>query len=256
MLRPKQIFARINRGIILDVTVLLVNTLLMTVLSGRLAALFKAREAKDPAAEVTTFFYLAGLCILPGVAALLKFFAGNRFTPGEYREAASEFFPNILGAILVGQFILNAIFIFALFETRDDLIEQTGGTALVSNLFLAIIGVAAVTIVIYPIFTYCHFFVGTSTLRPSRFRFISEILADLCIFANVILYQAFWGLLMNDLPHDIHNIVGRLGQFLFSAALIYIPPRIYYLADDGGRWITWIMILLANSPVLIRIFFF
>ncbi|MEP7077031.1 MAG: hypothetical protein ABI878_14595 [Acidobacteriota bacterium] len=256
MFSPKQIFARINRGIILDVVVLIANTLLMTVLSGRLSNLFEARRAKEPFAEITTFFYIASICILPGIAAVLKFIAGNRFKPSDYEDAAREAFPTLLKIILGGQFILNAMFVFALYETRGDLLEQLDKNSLVSGLSLAIITLAIVSLFIYPIFTFCHFFVDTTSRKPTQLRFVSEVLADLCIFTNVILYQAFWGLLMNDLPHDIHNIVGRVFQFLFSAALIYIPPRIYYLADDGGRWITWVMILLANLPVLIRIFFF
>jgi hypothetical protein len=254
--RLKQIFARINRGIILDAVVLIVNTLLITVLSGRLAALFEARKAKEPFAEATTFLYLAAFCILPGIAAALKFLAGNRFKPSEYEDAAYEAFPTILKIILVGQFILNALFIFAMYETRGDLIEQLGENSIVSGLTLAIVLLAIGFLVVYPIFTYRHFFVDTTMLKPNGFRLAAEVAADLCLFANVILYQAFWGLLMNDLPNDEKNIVGRLFLFLFSAALIYIPPRIYYLADDGGRLITWVMILLANSPVLIRIFFF
>ncbi|MEP6849958.1 MAG: hypothetical protein ABI999_13960 [Acidobacteriota bacterium] len=256
MFCPKEIFARINRGIILDVVVLIVNTLLMTVLSGRLSTVFAARRAKEPVAEITTFFYIASICVLPGIAAFLKFFAGNRFKPSEYEDAAREAFPTLLKIILGGQFILNAIFILAMYETRGDLLDDIGKNSIFSVFSLAIVMLGIVSLFIYPIFTFCHFFVDTTGRKPTRLRFVSEALADLCIFTNVILYQAFWGLLMNDLPNDIHNIVGRLFQFLFCAALIYIPPRIYYLADDGGRWRTWVMILLANLPVLIRIFFF
>jgi hypothetical protein len=68
-------------------------------------------------------------------------------------------------------------------------------------------------------------------------------------------YQAFWGLLMADLPHDYPTISGRLSMFLFAALLIYIPPRIFYLAEDGKRPVVWVTMLLANSPVLLRILF-
>ena len=251
-----KIFARINRGVILDAVVLIVNTLLMTVLSGRLKMLFDARMDKQPEAEVVTFLYVFAITVLPACAGILKFIAGNRFKPIDYEIAGGGIFPPALKILLVGQFILQAIFIFTLFETRQDLLEQSGGNWVVAKLFLTLAMIAIFAVVLYPIFTYSHFFVDTTGWGTSRVRFAAEVAGDLLIFVNVILYQAFWGLLMTDLPNDIHNIAGRIFQFLFSAALIYIPPRIYYLADDGGRWITWVMIVLANLPVLIRILFF
>jgi hypothetical protein len=83
----------------------------------------------------------------------------------------------------------------------------------------------------------------------------AESFGDLCLFLNMIGYQAFWGLLMADLPHDYPTISGRLSMFAFAAVLIYFPPRLFYLAEDGKRPVVWLTILLANSPVLLRILF-
>lgn len=73
-------------------------------------------------------------------------------------------------------------------------------------------------------------------------------------FINMILYQMFWAFLMIDLTHDILSITGRLSQFAFNALLIYLPPRLFYMAEDGDRPLTWALMLLANLPVLVRIF--
>jgi hypothetical protein len=35
--------------------------------------------------------------------------------------------------------------------------------------------------------------------------------------------------------------------------LIYLPPRLFYLAEDGNSPVVWLTMLLANSPVLLRI---
>jgi hypothetical protein len=83
----------------------------------------------------------------------------------------------------------------------------------------------------------------------------AETLADVLLFLNMIGFQAFWGLLMADLPHDYPSIIGRLSMFVFAALLVYIPPRIFYLAEDGNRPVVWLTMLLANSPVLLRILF-
>ena len=46
---------------------------------------------------------------------------------------------------------------------------------------------------------------------------------------------------------------GRLFFLCFIALLIYFPPRMFYLAEDINRRRTWLTMLLANSPVIIRV---
>jgi hypothetical protein len=49
------------------------------------------------------------------------------------------------------------------------------------------------------------------------------------------------------------DLAGRLFFLCFVALLIYFPPRVFYLAQDGRRPRTWLTMLLANSPVIVRI---
>jgi hypothetical protein len=83
----------------------------------------------------------------------------------------------------------------------------------------------------------------------------TELLGDACLFLNMIGYQAFWGLLMTDLAKEHSGIGNRLFLFGFSAVLIYFPPRLFFLAEDGNRPVVWLTMLLANSPVILRILF-
>jgi hypothetical protein len=83
----------------------------------------------------------------------------------------------------------------------------------------------------------------------------SEALGDLCLFLNMIGHQIFWGFLMVELIKDHSGIADRLFTFGFTALLIYFPPRLFYLAEDSNRRLTWLTMLLANSPVIIRILF-
>jgi hypothetical protein len=41
----------------------------------------------------------------------------------------------------------------------------------------------------------------------------------------------------------------------FIALLVYFPPRMFYLAEDVDRPRTWLTMLLANSPVILRVLF-
>jgi hypothetical protein len=72
----------------------------------------------------------------------------------------------------------------------------------------------------------------------------------------MILFQVGWNLLtFSPLPHPsgVGEFVGRLFFLCFIALLIYFPPRMFYLAEDVHRRSTWLTMLLANSPVIIRV---
>ena len=47
--------------------------------------------------------------------------------------------------------------------------------------------------------------------------------------------------------------VNRSRSLCFIALLIYFPPRMFYLAEDINRGRTWLTMLLANSPVIVRV---
>jgi hypothetical protein len=87
----------------------------------------------------------------------------------------------------------------------------------------------------------------------------SEQVADLCIFVNMILFQVFWNLAVSQFPFARAASAGdfafNLFVLCFFALLIYFPPRIFYLAEDIRRPATWLTILLANSPTVLRALF-
>jgi hypothetical protein len=72
----------------------------------------------------------------------------------------------------------------------------------------------------------------------------------------MLFFQLIWNMLsFADLPRasGIVDIIARLFILCFLALLIYFPPRIFYLADDIRKRRTWVMMLLANSPIIIRV---
>ena len=72
----------------------------------------------------------------------------------------------------------------------------------------------------------------------------------------MILFQIAWNLLtFADLgrPSGLAEFLGRLFFLCFIALLIYFPPRMFYLAEDINRRRTWLTMLLANSPVIVRV---
>jgi hypothetical protein len=86
----------------------------------------------------------------------------------------------------------------------------------------------------------------------------SEALGDICLFLNMLLFQLAWNLLTFaplGAPESVPEFAGRLFFLSFIALLIYFPPRMFYLAEDIGRTRTWLTMLLANSPVILRVLF-
>ncbi len=56
-------------------------------------------------------------------------------------------------------------------------------------------------------------------------------------------------------PGSFSDILGRLIVIAVCAILLYLPARIFYLAEDKHRALTAATILLANLPLIVRIAF-
>jgi hypothetical protein len=253
----KKLFEHSNRGILLDVTVFLVNVVLMTILSQQLANVFRlAKGDSNRLAKVEVVMFCLGLTFLQPAGAILKRRRAHLRKPG------LDHVP--FGRILVpAYFLTQLVFLIGASGQIVELFsKQTGDSrtqdyfGLPSGVFLLLfLGIPALAIANTLIF---RFYFQPPTHRP-QVPFLespqAELLGDACLFLNMIGYQAFWGLLMTDLPNDYPTIGGRLSMFAFAALLIYFPPRLFYLAEDGKRLLVWLTMLLANSPVLLRILF-
>jgi hypothetical protein len=251
----KKLFEHANRGILLDVVVFLLNVVLMTILSRQLANLFL--EAKsDTVAKVAVAGFCIGLAFLQPVGAILK------------RRRAHERKPDLnhvpFGRLFVpAYFLTQLLFLIGASGQIVDLLSAKLQTRQSANYFglppwlftLLFLGVPTLAI----LNTFVFYFYFQTPDHKLLVKFLdtpqSESFGDLCLFLNMIGYQAFWGLLMADLPHDYPSLGGRLYMFAFAAVLIYFPPRLFYLAEDGKRPLVWATMLLANSPVLLRILF-
>ena len=120
---------------------------------------------------------------------------------------------------------------------------------------LTFLGLALTILQTYLIYQYF-----SPPKKPPRWKFLrqpkSDILGDICLFLNMILFQVAWNLLtLSPLGRvsGLEEFCGRLFFLCFVALLIYFPPRMFYLAEDITRRRTWLTMLLANSPVILRV---
>jgi hypothetical protein len=250
----KKLFEHANRGILLDVIVFLVNVILMTILSRQLANLFRQANGTDSLARVAVVVFCIGLAFLQPLGAILK------------RRRAHERKPDLnhvpFGRLFVpAYFLTQLVFLIGASGQAVDLLSATLHPSQSADYFglarwlftLLFLGIPALAIAN----TFLFYFYFQPPKHAPLLKFLdspkAESLGDACLFLNMIGYQAFWGLLMTDLPNDYPTIAGRLWTFAFAAVLIYFPPRLFYLAEDGKRPVVWLTMLLANSPVLLRI---
>jgi hypothetical protein len=242
-----------NRGLLLDTAVLAANLLAMPLLSRAFLDLIQQADRGDATAAWVLWGYSVALFVLAPVGATLKRWHYHR------RRPAADPLDGVAGCVFNPIFyfclvvvIFAAINAFVLQHAFDG--REPSGTVFVSSIFL---GLALV--ILHTWLTYRYF---SPPRKPPRSAFlrspVSELLGDACLFTNMLLFQLIWNLFSFvglGAPGSIVEGIGRLGILVFLGLLLYFPPRMFYLVEDIGKRRTWVMILLANAPVLVRVLF-
>ena len=249
------LFAKTNRGLLLDIVVFILNIFLMRLLTAQLIYLFNQVSAENPLAKLILGLILVAMWILPAAGAVLK-----RWHFHQRRNALTlDAMESGLGGCL-----FNPLFYFCL-----NLVISSAVLASLGDFFLGKRAMDTAAIFVPTIFailfltivqTYLIYRYFMPTKNPPKWDLLrtpqSETLGDICIFLNMILFQAFWNMLTFaglGRPSGVAEFLGRLFFLCFVALLIYFPPRMFYLAEDIHRRRTWLTMLLANSPVIVRV---
>jgi len=251
------LFAKTNRGLLLDVFVFVVNIFLMRLLTKQFINLFNQVSAEDPTAKLALGLTLLAMWILPAAGAVLKRWHFHQRLEG--RNSPLDLEESTLGGCLfipIFYFCLNLVITSAVVASLGEFLVGRRGLDTASVFIPMIFGGLILTIVQ----TYLIYRYFSPPKKPPQSEFLrspqSEDLGDICLFLNMILFQVFWNLLtFADLGHpsSLLEFGGRVFFLSFIALLIYFPPRMFYLAEDINRPRTWLTMLLANSPVIIRV---
>ena len=255
----KKLFSEENRGLLLDIFVFLANILVMQILSEAVIELFREVSAEDSTAKLLLGLMFLAMWILPALGAVLKRWhfherlkATGKTFDTEYSKLAGCLFNPIF------YFCLNLVITSAVLTALGDVLV---GKAMTDNgaVFVPFI-IAGMVLTIFQTYLIYRYF--SAPKKPPRSEFLmdprSETLGDLCIFVNMMLFQVFWNMLTFaglGPPSGVLEISGRLFFLCFIGLLIYFPPRMFYLAEDIHRPRTWLTMLLANSPVILRVLF-
>ena len=253
------IFAKTNRGMLLDIVIFVANLLLMRKLTRLFIEIFGEVSTENPLAKLVLGFVCLAMFILPALGAVLKRWHFHQRLKAEGKTVESE--NTVLSGCLFNPlfyFCLNLVIMSAIIT---GLGEQLFGKNLLNNgpVFITSIFIGLGVTIVQTFLIYQYF---SPPKNPPKQEFLrqpqSETLGDICIFLNMIFFQVAWNLLTFAPLGRVSSFIdfaGRLFFLSFVALLIYFPPRIFYLAEDINRPRTWLTMLLANSPVIVRILF-
>lgn len=251
-----KLFAETNRGLLLDIVVFVGNIFLIRLLTRQFIDLFNQVSAENPQAQASLGLIFLAMWVLPAAGAVLKRWHFHRRLKDEGKTIDLE--ETKLGCLFnpIFYFCLNLVISATVFASLGNFIfgkrGMESGAVFVPMIFAILFLTIVQTFLIYRYFS--------PPKKPPRWPFLrtpqSETLGDVFLFVNMILFQVFWNMLtFADLgyPSGITEFLGRLFFLSFIALLIYFPPRMFYLAEDIQRRRTWLTMLLANSPVILRV---
>jgi hypothetical protein len=244
-----------NRGLLLDLFVFAVNAFLMGILEQQFYGIILSAKKGDESAIFIVFIYFLSLLVLAPTGAFLKRWHFNEqktsVAGGDWMEVANGclFNPIIyFGLIAILSGAVGALLFHFVYGDK--------GPPAAAQTVLIIVGLALA--VVHTAFVYRYF---SPAARVPRTRFmrgpISDLVGDICIFLNMLLFQVLWNMLALGFarPKDEYDIFTDLLALVIGSLLIYFPPRIFYLAEDIRRPRTWLLIALANLPVIYRAIF-
>jgi uncharacterized membrane protein YkvI len=254
--QSRRLLAKENRGLLLDVVVFVLNLFLMQSLTGYAVDVFRFADAGEPLAKFALLFACILMWVLPAAAAVLKRWHFHQRLQAENRTFDMD--SKLSGCLFnpLFYFCLNLVLVSAILSGVGQFLF---GNLLMKNgaLFVPLV-IAGLIATIFQTYLIYRYFLKPKTLPTNEFlrQPESERLGDICIFLNMILFQLAWNTLaLADLgrPSGFAEFTGRLFFLCFIALLIYFPPRMFYLAEDIDRPRTWLTMLLANSPVIVRV---
>ena len=253
---PAALLREENAGLLLDLVVLVANLLVMRWAAETFVSLVRRVDGGDPTAiRILAGFFLA-LFVLQPIGAVLKRWhyhqrAGGRGAdPLETGLGGCLFNPVFYFCLQAVLFSVVAAFVFQVMDPGSS--ADDAGGRFVTVIFAGILLMIANTVLVYRYFSRPE--------RPPRHAWMqhpaAERAGDLFLYANMLCFQVFWNLLgeMEIARVDsVGEFLGRLGFLLFLALLLYFPPRLFYLAEDMHRPLTWWTMAIANAPVMYRV---
>lgn len=272
-----RLFSPRNRGILLDIAVFIFQLFLIRLLT-KLSIEFTRRAEQDTRAKVAIGLFLIALFVLQPVGPILKRWSFHQHFPGFEQDQGA-----LLSIVLVIYrfFYIGAMWIMIYIAVVYFASAFPGAYSDSKEKLIVALGLALPILAGFVVFRY---FRRPAWDRPESAHLLSgifspikwflksptaEVLGDLCMFLNIVCFQVLFGVYVAS-PHfwnalhkttrlaqsNFDGLFGRVYLATIAVLLIYFPARIFYLAIDKHRKITWVMMLLANLPLILAVVFY
>jgi hypothetical protein len=276
----RNVLAETNRGLLLDIVVFVTNLGLMGLMTNYFIEVIRRASENERDSQLIILVCALMMFVLPAAGALLKrwHFHQRQRIKAEQEKAihqpqGQKTVARLLNPIdpksslAVGCSNLGCLFSWMFYFVLSIFLSAVvmsllqsliyGKRPMSAGLFVPLVIVSFALCVFQTALVYRYFLPPKKPVRPFLRRAKSEQIGDLCIFLNMILFQVFWNVVIREFPTmkvtSFSNFAGNLFFLTFIALLIYFPPRIFYLAEDFNRPVTWISMLLANLPTIVRV---
>jgi hypothetical protein len=253
------IFALVNRGMLLDIVVFLLNVFLMRWLSRYFMNIFQQVSNGDRFAEVVMLVFFVGIFLLPPLGAILKRPHVHQRLQLKGKDIDLSDNNNFIGCLgnPIFYFILSVLLYIAISTLVQTVVY---GDEKLDNAVQGVISAFSLPVAaVQTFFVYRYFSPLKHPPRTAFFRSpLSELLGDVSIYLNMILFQIVWNVITSTNYSTtritgIGELFGRILMWSVIALIVYFPPRIFYLAEDAKRPRVWLTMLLANLPVIYRV---
>jgi hypothetical protein len=231
------------RGLLFDLAVFVVNVFLVRLLTRRVGRLLSLTFlSDDPQASHSLLIIISVALAAQLVGAYLK---RRPLQARLLTQPDSDESP--LGCLIILHFTLTLVTSAGIVAL---LLPKSSGGVTVLVFFLSMIPTALVWRAITPY---------KKPPEPDwRNSHAVEIVADLCLFAYMLVNLAVWNTVTagsNVRAASVGDVFSRaLGFVLLSPVILlfYLPPRLLFLVEDYKYPATWISMTLAIAPVAYR----
>jgi hypothetical protein len=232
------------RGLLFDLAVFVVNVFLVRLLTRRIGRLLSLTFlSDDPHASHTLLVIISAAFAAQLVGACLKRRPLQARLLAQHDGDDSPF-----GCLIILHFALMLVTSAGIIAL---LMSNVSGGVTVLIFFLSMIPTALVWRAMTP-----YKKPPEPDWRSSRG---AEVVADLCLFAYMLVNLAVWNTLTsgsNVRATGLGDVFSRaLGFVLLSPVILlfYLPPRLLFLVEDYKYPATWISMTLAVAPVAYRL---
>lgn len=260
------ILARENRGILFDLFIFVINLTLMPFIAKAFVDTGRAAALGQHGLQFLLFLFFASMYFIQPYGALFK-----RWSFHQRRRAGRRRKKNTDGSIFsfaddnVWSLIFNPIVYFFSLLLISSMIITYLNQLITGRIFsdddpyfIVFILLGFLLSVVHSVAAYKYFLspknIPKKKILASSF---SEPVGDILLFVNIFMFQILWnivGQITLEKSGDPGGFALRV-VFMFGVGLLmYYPARIFYAAEDIRNPLAWFTIILANLPLVIRVF--